>query len=95
YTALSYAWGNCDITQLITLNGRQSYITENLAIALRHMQHESEGLVLWIDSICINQQDGLEKAYQVQRMAKIYSSAAIVLAWLGPARDDSDLTMSK
>ena len=54
----------------VTLNRRRFYITKSLAIAFRNLQHENEGLVLWIDSIYINEQNNVEKAYQVQQMAK-------------------------
>ncbi|KAH7086422.1 heterokaryon incompatibility protein-domain-containing protein [Paraphoma chrysanthemicola] len=37
----------------------------------------------WIDAICINQDDDIERCHQVQQMGKIYSGAQLVLAWLG------------
>lgn len=39
---------------------------------------------LWVDALCINQQDPQEKTHQVQLMGKIYSLAESVLVWLGP-----------
>lgn len=55
-------------------------------------QHpESLGLIdsasqsfLWIDQICINQQDLHERNRQVQLMREIYGNATEVIAWLGP-----------
>lgn len=38
---------------------------------------------LWIDSICINQEDAAERGNQVQIMDRIYRNASIVIAWLG------------
>ncbi|KAI4098359.1 MAG: hypothetical protein L6R37_006522 [Teloschistes peruensis] len=38
----------------------------------------------WIDSLCINQQDFIERNEQVALMADIYSKASLVLVWLGP-----------
>jgi hypothetical protein len=43
----------------------------------------TEERVLWIDAICINQQDDEEKAHQVQMMRQIYSLAKDVVVWLG------------
>ena len=40
---------------------------------------------LWIDAICINQGDVSERNAQVSMMAQIYSSAAVVVVWLGQA----------
>ncbi|KAH7080107.1 heterokaryon incompatibility protein-domain-containing protein [Paraphoma chrysanthemicola] len=37
----------------------------------------------WIDALCINQDDDIERCHQVQQMGKIYSGAQLVLAWLG------------
>lgn len=40
---------------------------------------------LWIDSICINQEDVVERSQQVQIMNRVYRNANIVHAWLGEA----------
>jgi hypothetical protein len=39
--------------------------------------------LLWIDGVCINQTDILERNRQVQLMGEIYSRASCVLIWLG------------
>ncbi len=95
YAALSYVWGDPARTVAILLNGHSHAITENLAVALRHLQHERKSLLLWIDAICINQDDHNEKGFQVQRMGKIYSEAAVVLSWLGPEDHPSTIAMTK
>ena len=47
--------------------------------------------ILWIDAICINQNDKTgEKEQQIQSMAKIYSKASRVIIWLGKATANSD-----
>lgn len=38
---------------------------------------------LWVDAICINQNDDVEKSSQVQMMANIFSRAAPMILWLG------------
>jgi hypothetical protein len=38
---------------------------------------------LWVDAVCINQEDMPERISQVEQMARIYASARRVLAWLG------------
>ncbi|KAK3953679.1 heterokaryon incompatibility protein-domain-containing protein [Pseudoneurospora amorphoporcata] len=48
---------------------------------------------LWIDQICINQDDDQEKGFQVQLMREIYSLADKVLVWLGPDADACDEVM--
>lgn len=93
YTALSYAWGNEDERCLIRVGGMLHYIGANLNAALRELQGEADDVILWIDQICINQSDDDEKNHQVSQMKDIYSKAERVVAWLGPAADDSDLLM--
>jgi hypothetical protein len=43
-----------------------------------------------VDALCINQEDNVEKGEQVQLMKAIYQGAKSVVAWLGPAADESD-----
>jgi len=93
YTALSYAWGSPSLTTPILLNGHPHHVTLNLASALRHLRHASSSskkLTLWIDAICINQQDDFEKSHQVAQMGEIYKSADSVIVWLGECEDGDD-----
>lgn len=53
---------------------------------VRKNKHVGENTRLWIDAICINQQDLQEKNEQVSVMDRIYSQAFYVTIWLG--RDD-------
>lgn len=48
------------------------------------------GFDLWIDSLCINQNDIAERNAQVALMATIYSTATSVVAWLGPDDEDTE-----
>lgn len=42
---------------------------------------------LWVDALCINQNDILERNSQVSMMRTIYSRARMVLIWLGESED--------
>jgi hypothetical protein len=68
-------------------------ITNNLSIALHHLKHPSEPKTLWIDAICINQDDLSERSKEVINMGSIYSNAKQVLVWLGPSSDNSSLAL--
>jgi hypothetical protein len=48
---------------------------------------------LWIDQLCINQQDNEEKGSQVRKVAGIYQVVDTTLAWLGEEEYDSNLGM--
>lgn len=90
YDALSYVWGleKCPIPAFV--NGIPIAITSNLDTALRYFRDKNNEKTLWVDAVCINQKDNVEKGPQVQMMGQIYSKAAEVLVWLGPAADGSD-----
>jgi hypothetical protein len=79
YTALSYAWGDPNVTAPILVNGVECQITTNLESALRHIRDDINHLVIWVDAICINQRDTLERNHQVQLMRNIYSYAEVLV----------------
>ena len=68
-------------------------IRRNLDTALRHMRKSSESRVLWIDALCINQEDVEERSREVGRMGQIYGQSTRVLIWLGPEGDNSALAI--
>jgi hypothetical protein len=43
---------------------------------------------VWIDAICINQDDADERSVQIALMGKLYFQAAKVIAWMGESRSD-------
>jgi hypothetical protein len=89
YKALSYTWGDQNITKAILLDGHRIEVTTNLEAALRHIRGSvSDPLSIWIDAICINQKDEAEKSEQVGRMRDIYSRADEVITWLGTSSDE-------
>jgi hypothetical protein len=65
---------------------QQSFVevTQNLATALVYLRHATVPRVLWIDALCVNQEDMEERSSQVARMADIYRRAHRVVVWLGP-----------
>ncbi|KAF2251561.1 HET-domain-containing protein [Trematosphaeria pertusa] len=84
YEALSYCWGDVSDTVPITLLHPVRYeVTKNLAAALRNLRYKDKHRVLWVDAICINQEDPIERSEQVRDMSQVYSQAERVLIWLG------------
>lgn len=94
YYALSYHWGNPSATLPIRVNGQDVQVTTNLEAALRELRARGI-LTVWVDALCINQQDPVEKGLQVMRMGSIYSRAVEVLAWLGPETEGSVIAMNR
>jgi Heterokaryon incompatibility protein (HET) len=83
FEALSYAWGDPTDQIAIEVNGETMPVTRNLATALTYLRESSDPRSLWIDGICINQEDNAERSMQVARMRDIYSAAQRVVSWLG------------
>ncbi|KAL6922571.1 hypothetical protein FSST1_006597 [Fusarium sambucinum] len=90
YEALSYVWGSDKKPFSISVNHGELHIGANLHAALGNLRHDNLERVLWIDALCINQDDTTEKGQQVQLMAKIYAKAHCVIVWLREGTDESD-----
>ena len=86
YQALSYTWGDPNRVCTIIFNGQKISVGANLEEALQYFYSISYLGLLWVDAICINQNDKDEKNWQVQQMRDIYAQAEFVIAWLGAAQ---------
>ena len=58
-----------------------------------NLQHASSPRTIWVDAICINQSDLVERGEQVQLMRQIYQKAATVFVFLGPSWAGLDLAV--
>jgi hypothetical protein len=90
YEALSYTWGSPTKTSFIQCDTFQVPLTANCASALRRLLDPSRSRLVWIDQICINQDDIPERNHQVTLMTSIYSLASRVVVWLGEGTPESD-----
>lgn len=93
YRAISYTWGEASPLQSFVLDGCR-FLSARLncvyALTQAH-QNVPEKTPLWIDAVCINQEDNEEKSCQVAIMGRIYRRAESVFVSLGAAYDDSEL----
>jgi hypothetical protein len=88
YAALSYCWGELNITTNICVNNVEVAVTVNLADALQRLRLLGVTRV-WADALCINQEDRQEKSHQIRNMAHVYSKADKTYAWLGRESTDN------
>ncbi|KAG8670674.1 hypothetical protein FPOAC2_07477 [Fusarium poae] len=102
FWALSYVWGPTDNPATVLLNEQPFSITRNLYHALYEYRRyiftnelNATSAWLWVDAICINQNDQVEKSVQVPRMSEIYGKCERVLAWLGPVDDEEEMPVCK
>lgn len=92
YEAVSYVWGSPEMSCSVSVQGSCLKVTNNLQLVLRDLRLPNQERLLWIDGICINQndrndQEEKEKNHQVRQMGKIYRSAERVLFHLGRSTD--------
>ncbi|ATY63515.1 HET domain [Cordyceps militaris] len=102
YEALSYVWGktavlhstiSCVDENQADNGGGLLRIGANLTRALLAYRRVDQPRRLWVDAICIQQDDLDERLSQVRIMGDIFRNATQVLCWLGafqnPAEDES------
>ncbi|KAH6870843.1 heterokaryon incompatibility protein-domain-containing protein [Alternaria rosae] len=98
YKCLSYTWEDQSETYPIwvnyqempyptSVNYQEMQVGKNLYDFLEVASHISNDY-FWIDALCINQSDDVEKSLQVQRMGDIYKNAKEVCVWLGNGKEN-------
>ncbi|KAI0534532.1 heterokaryon incompatibility protein-domain-containing protein [Xylaria digitata] len=91
YICISYAWGDADDKRPIQIDNANIYISVNVFEAIDAVRRRRGEVLVWIDALCIDQQNRDERSQQVQLMAEIYEKAEEVAIWLGQHEDDSEL----
>jgi Leucine-rich repeat (LRR) protein len=73
YAMLSYMWGNKKPGNVLSEGGVKSLLKSIEACRYLGIKY------LWIDQLCVNQEDEEEKAGEVKRMRKYYSGSDVTL----------------
>ncbi|KAK1854881.1 heterokaryon incompatibility protein [Colletotrichum chrysophilum] len=99
YDAISYTWGGEDNVMerrgRILLDGRDFPVTPNCEAALKRIRSRGAKRIIWIDAVCMNQEDIRERGHQVRLMPLIYSRAQNVLIYVGePSPNEEMLLLS-
>jgi Heterokaryon incompatibility protein (HET) len=88
YTAISYAWGPSEDPHFTCYVGHLAFpVRQNANNVLRTLRKADGDVRVWLDSICINQNDKTEKNSQICLMHQIYKQAEKTAIWLGEADD--------
>ncbi|KAB5563138.1 heterokaryon incompatibility protein-domain-containing protein [Coniochaeta sp. 2T2.1] len=104
YVAISYAWGDPHVTDTILVANQRFPVTKNLAACLKRLairqaaKDPAEGdasLNIWVDAICINQNDVVERNAQVLRMKDIFPHAEKLIIWLGEEGPHTGLAVER
>jgi hypothetical protein len=86
YTALSYCWGQPPyhfITTAETLKNPSCIDWTQAPATIRDAISVTRSLgirYLWVDAICIAQDDDLDKANEIKEMAEVYKNATVTIA---------------
>lgn len=94
YEAMSYTWQNQVPGKAILCDDQVFTVTANCEAALRRFRPSANNTYrfLWIDQICIDQDDAsTEKSAQVGSMGSIYGSAKQVLIFLLPVETSASV----
>jgi hypothetical protein len=96
YEALSYTWGKQYPKQTVFCRNPPSVleVTQNCYSALRRLRSDSVRC-LWIDAICINQNDDNERSAQVRMMDRVFAIASRVIVDLGEETPGSCLLFNE
>ncbi len=94
YAAISYCWGDptpceriwCSQFEYLDITASAMSVLSNVAAMVKPSW-------LWLDQVCIDQNNIREKGSQVQLMTEIFHSASAVIAWVGEPSTDSSLAM--
>ena len=82
--ALSYIHGRENQDCEIFVNGKAFRVSQNLYDGLEVLSRDRKRWGhLWVDQICINNADSMERSRQVKSMGEIYRRAQEVVVWLG------------
>ena len=98
FNALSWCWssrGENPTNTSFTCDGQLFPVSQHLYNLLDNLnpKNSPSSVRIWIDSICINQENIEEKNIHVAHMHKIYGRARNVIVWLGMPEGGSDLVM--
>lgn len=93
YAALSYVWGLSGSFQILC-GAVNVPVTANCHSALWHLRKTLGAFCIWVDAICINQQNTPEKAQQIALMRNIFAMSNKVYIWTGAGTDATIRAMS-
>ncbi|PGH27123.1 hypothetical protein AJ80_01079 [Polytolypa hystricis UAMH7299] len=91
YESLSYEWAENTGCKPVLCGSQQAYLSANLRAALRRLRYNDQRRLLWVDALCIDQNNPLERSQQVLLMREIYRNAQQTLIWLGEEKEHTHM----
>src|SRR5438552_19038011 len=78
---------------LVHIGTSYNYLALSSEEALRSIRRKKADRIIWVDFLCINQEDIGEKTRQVGLMREILTQASRTLMYLGHASADTDMAL--
>lgn len=75
YVTISYCWGDANNSAWIQLDGRPIKVLASAVAALKRIRLPRNERTVWIDALCMNQEDWDERAQQIAIMDCIYCNS--------------------
>ncbi|KLJ12168.1 hypothetical protein EMPG_09596 [Blastomyces silverae] len=87
YEALSYEWaGNLGLRP-VKCGSQEFRLSANLRAGLKRLRYTNRRRLIWVDAICIDQDNSQERSHQVSLMRDIYRNAQRALIWIGEEKE--------
>ncbi len=95
YESLSYVWNRHKHMESINVNDQSIEVDSNLACALKDLRYFDRPRSLWVESLCVNQEDIEERNNHVSLLASIMARASSACIWLGKGDQKTTRAFSK
>ncbi|KAI4924114.1 hypothetical protein J4E85_008274 [Alternaria conjuncta] len=89
YEAISYTWGTNAYGGLISIDGNDLPIPFNLELALLRIRDDEQERRIWVDAVCINTPNLVERSHRFSKVRQIFQNAETVLIWLGEESENN------
>ncbi|KAF5618340.1 het-6-heterokaryon incompatibility [Fusarium sp. NRRL 52700] len=96
YIALSYTWHEESLPKTfrpVLINDKYLNVSLNLWNFLQNYRETGGERIIWIDQICINQDDKDECVQQIGQMCEIYQRASRDLFWIGEPGENAEAVL--
>ncbi|KAF4500380.1 Heterokaryon incompatibility 6, OR allele [Fusarium agapanthi] len=96
YIALSYTWHEESLPKAfrpVLINDKYLNVSLNLWNLLQNYRETAGERIIWIDQICINQDDTDECVQQIGQMCEIYQRASMDLFWIGEPVENAEAVL--
>ncbi|KAF5715477.1 heterokaryon incompatibility 6 OR allele [Fusarium mundagurra] len=96
YIALSYTWHEESLPKIfrpVLINDKYLNVSLNLWNFLQNYHETAGDRIIWIDQICINQDDKDECVQQIGLMCEIYQRASMDIFWIGEPGENTEAVL--